>query len=160
MMVNKIKSQKKKVLISFFLILLIFVLTGCMVAPELTDRSLAEEAVNNYWQAIINRQYELAKCICIYDGIWYNKIDEWEEYININSEDPCSFLIIYFDKFYKPTEVIGDTAIVYVRIIADKIVVPCNSDLHKKMNGMDIDIFEYETELIKQNYPYGNWELK
>ena len=102
----------------------------------------------------------MAECYCIYDGIWYNKIDEWEEYININSEDVCSFLLIFLDDFYKPTEVIGDTAIVYVRIIADKIVVPCNSDLHKKMNGMDIDIFKYETELIKQNYPHGNWELK
>jgi hypothetical protein len=151
--------MKRKVLISFFVILLIFTLTGCVVAPELTtDKSLAEEAVYNYWQAIINRQYGLAECYCIYDGIWYNKIDEWEEYININSEDVCSFLLIFLDDFYKPTKVIGDTAIVYVRIIADKIVVPC-----KKMDedGIDIiDVFEYETELIKQNYPYGNWELK
>ena len=147
--------MKRKILITFFVILLVLVLTGCVVAPELTDRSLAEEAVYNYWQAIINRQYELARCFCIYDGIWYNKIDEWEEYININSEDPCSFLIIYFDKFYKPTEVIGDTAVVYVRIIADKIGLPC-----KKMDGMDIEIFEYETELIDQTYPTGYWALK
>ena len=153
--------MKRKILISFLVIFLILALIGCVVAPELTtDRFLAEEAVYNYWQAIINRQYGLAECYCIYDGIWYNKIDEWEEYININSEDPCSFLIIYFDKFYKPTEVIGDTAVVYVRIIADKIVVPCNSDLHKKMDGMDIDIFEYETELIDRTYPTGYWALK
>ncbi|GAG64909.1 unnamed protein product [marine sediment metagenome] len=147
--------MKRKILITFFVILLILALTGCVVAPELTDRSLAEEAVYNYWQAIINRQYELAKCCCIIDRVWYNKVDEWEEYININSEGECSFLMIYFDKFYKPTEVIGDTAIVYARIITDSIVLPC-----KKMNGLDIDIFEYETELIKQNYPYGDWELK
>ena len=147
--------MKRKVLISFFAILLILALTGCAVAPELTDRSLAEETVYNYWQAIINRQYELAKCFCIYDGIWYNKIDEWKEYININSEGECSFLMIYFDKFYKPTEVIGDNAVVYARIITDNIILPC-----KKMNGIDIDVFEYETELIKENYPYGNWELK
>ncbi len=154
--------MKSKFFLSFFIILLILALTGCgMVAPELpNDRSLAEEAVYNYWQAIINRQYELAKCFCIYDGIWYNKIDEWEEYININSEDYCSFLIIYFDKFYRPTEVIEDTAVVYVRIIADKIVVPCNPNLHKKMDGLDIDIFEYETELIDRTYPSGYWALK
>lgn len=152
--------MKRKVLISLLVILLILTLTGCVFAPELTDRSLAEEAVYNYWQAIINRQYELAKCFCIYDGIWDNKVDEWEEYINIHSEGACSFLMIYFDKFYKPTEVIGDTAVVYVRIIADKIAVPCNSDLHKKMDGMDIDIFEYETELIDRTYPTGYWALK
>ena len=149
--------MKRKILISFFVILLILALTGCdeMVAPELTDRFLAEEAVYKYWQAIINRQYELAKCYCIIGGIWDNKVDEWEEYININSEGEASFLMIYFDKFYKPTEIIGDNAVVYARIITDKIVEPT-----KKMNGIDIDIFEYETELIKQNYPYGNWELK
>ena len=148
--------MKKKVLISLLVIFLILVLTGCGVTPELTtDKSLVEEAVYNYWQAIINRQYELAKCFCVIGGIWDNKVDEWEEYININSEDYCSFLVIYFDKFYKPTEVTGDTAVVYVRIIADKIVFPC-----KKMIGLEFDVFEYETELIKQNYPYGNWELK
>ena len=147
--------MKRKILLLVLVILLILALTGYVVAPELTDKSLVEEAVYNYWQAIINRQYGLAKCFCIYDGIWDNKVDEWEEYININSEDPCSFLIIYFDKFYKPTEVIGCNAVVYARIIVDKIVLPC-----KKMIGLEFDIFEYETELIKQNYPYGNWELK
>ncbi len=152
--------MKKKVLISFFVILLILALTGCVVAPELTNRMLVEDLVYNYWQAIINRQYGLARCYCIIGGIWYNKVDEWEEYININSEGPCSFLMIYFDGFYKPTEVIEDKAVVYVRIITDNIVLPCNSDLHRKMNGMDIDIFEYETRLIMRYPPYGNWELK
>ena len=148
--------MKRKILISFLVIFLILALIGCVVAPELTtDRFLAEEAVYNYWQAIINRQYELARCCCVFDGFWYNKVDEWEEYININSEGPCSFLIIYFDEFYKPTEIIKDNAVVYARIITDNIVFPC-----KKMDGLDIDIFEYETKLIKQNYPYGNWELK
>jgi len=147
---------KKKVLISFLVILLILILTGCVVTPELTtDKSLAEETVYNYWQAIINRQYELAKFFCIIGGVWDKKVDEWEEYINVNSEGECSFLIIYFDKFYKPTEIIGDNAVVYAKIITDKIVFPC-----KKMIGIDFDIFEYETELIKQNYPYGDWELK
>ena len=148
--------MKRKVLISFFDILLILALTGCgMVPPGESAEDMAEESVYHYWQAIINRQYELAKCFCVIGGIWDNKVDEWEEYININSEDYCSFLVIYFDKFYKPTEVTGDTAVVYVRIIADKIVFPC-----KKMIGLEFDVFEYETELIKQNYPYGNWELK
>ena len=150
--------MKRKILILFLAILLILALTGCAVTPELiTDKFLVEETVYNYWQAIINRQYGLAKCFCVIGGIWYNKVDEWEEYINTNSEGECSFLIIYFDKFYKPTEIIGCDAVVYARIIVDKIVVPCNSDLHKKMDGMDIDIFEYETELIKPNGPYGDW---
>jgi len=149
--------MKRKVLLSVLAILLILTLTGCdeMVAPELTDRFLAEEKVYSYWQAIINRQYVLAKLYCVTDGVWYNKVDEWEEYISTNSEDVCSMMMVYFDKFYKPTEIIEDNAVVYARIITDNIVLPC-----KKMDGLDIDIFEYETELIKPNYPYGDWELK
>jgi len=145
--------MKRKILILFLAMLLILALTGCAVTPELiTDKFLVEETVYNYWQAIINRQYGLAKCFCVIGGIWYNKVDEWEEYINTNSEGECSFLIIYFDKFYKPTEIIGCDAVVYARIIVDKIVLPC-----KKMDGTDVDVFEYETELIKPNGPYGDW---
>lgn len=145
--------MKRKILILFLAILLILALTGCAVTPELiTDKFLVEETVYNYWQAIINRQYELAKCFCVIGGIWDNKVDEWEEYINTNSEGECSFLIIYFDKFYKPTEIIGCNAVVYARIIADKIVLPC-----KKMIGLEFDVFEYETELIKPNGPDGDW---
>ncbi|GAI97913.1 unnamed protein product, partial [marine sediment metagenome] len=104
--------------------------------------------------AIINRQYELAKYYCITGGVWYNKTDEWEEYINTNSEGEA-LVLIYKPSFYKEAEKVGDTVIVYTRITVDKIVFPT-----KKMNGIDIDVFEYETELIKQNYPYGDWELK
>jgi hypothetical protein len=145
--------MRRKVLLLFFVILLVLALTGCVAAPELTtDRFLVEEAVYNYWQAIINRQYVLAKLYCVIGGIWDNKVDEWEEYINTNSEDECSMVIVYFDKFYEPTEIIECNAVVYARIIVDKIVLPC-----KKMDGTDIDIFEYETELIKPNCPYGDW---
>ena len=154
--------MKRKFLISFLIILLILALTGCgMIAPGFPNWMLAQDAVYNYWQAIINRQYELAKCYCITDGIWYNKVDEWEEYININSEGEASVLI-FLDNFYKPTEVIGediydpdirDNAVVYAEIITHKRSFPCSY-------GIDVDVFEYETELLKQNYPPGDWELK
>ena len=86
--------MKRKVLISFFIILLILMLTGCtMVPPGESLEDMAEQTVYDYWQAIINRQYELAKFYCIPDGIWYNKTDEWEEYINTNSEGEASVVI-------------------------------------------------------------------
>jgi len=154
---------KRKVLISFFIILLILALTGCgMVAPGIPSWMVVEETVYNYWQAIINREYELAKWYCVPDGVWYNKVDEWEEYINANSEGEASILI-FLDKFYGPTEIIGDIdnydpdiiyeAIAYVKIITHK-------RLFIDSYITDVDVFEYETELIKQNYPPGDWELK
>ena len=94
--------MKRKVLISFLIILLIFTLTGCMpIPPGESEGTMAEQEVYSYWQAITNRQYELAKWYCIPDGIWYNKTDEWEEYININSEGEAS-LLISEPYFYKP----------------------------------------------------------
>ena len=148
--------MKRKVLLSVLMIILILTLIGCEIMPPCcTEEMKAKQEVYLYWQAIINRQYVLAKLYCVIGGIWDNKVDEWEEYINTNSEGVCSMVMIYFDKFYKPTGMIENNAVVYARIIVDKIVLPC-----KKMNGMDIDVFEYETELIKQNYPYGDWKLK
>ena len=154
--------MKSRVLLSVLTIFLILVLTGCgMIAPGFPEWMRAEETVYNYWQAIINRQYELASCYCITDGIWYKKVDEWEEYINVNSEGEASVLI-FLDKFYKPTEVIGediydpdirDNAIVYAKIITHKISFP---DCYV----VDVDVFEYEIELIKQNYPPGDWMFK
>ncbi len=64
-----------------------------MVAPGSPAWMVVEDTVYNYWQAIINRQYELAKWYCVPDGVWYNKVDEWEEYININSEGEASVVI-------------------------------------------------------------------
>lgn len=153
----------KKILLLVFVVFLILALTGCtMVPPGESLESMAEESVYSYWQAIINRQYELAKFYCIPDGVWDHKTDEWEEYINTNSEGEAS-LMIYLYKFYKPTEVIGediydpdirDNAIVYVEIITHKIPFPGS------VVEIDVDVFEYETELLKQNYPPGDWKLK
>ena len=154
--------MKRKVLISFLVILLILALTGCgMIAPGESAEDRVKDKVCQYWRAIINRQYELAKYYCISDGVWHNKVDEWEKYININSEGESS-LIICRPVFYKPVEIIGedasepdmrDEAIAYVEIFTDITAFP----------GSCIDegdTFEYEIELHNQNYPPQGWKLK
>ena len=143
------KKKVKKIL----LVILFLMLTGCtMVPPGESLEDMAEQTVYDYWQAIINRQYELAKFYCIPDGIWYNKTDEWEEYININSEGEAS-VVIYQPSFYEQPEAIENNAVVYVRITVSIIPFPDSYII----GG---DVFEYETELIKQNHPPGEWELK
>ncbi len=156
--------MKRKILLLILVLFLISILTGCGVTPPPPGASaedMAKEAVYHYWEAIINRQYELARWYCVSDGVWYNKVDEWEEYININSEGKAS-LLIYYPNFYKTTEVIGediyepdirDEAIAYVEIFTDITAFPGNY-LHEG------DTFIYEIELHKQNYPPGDWELK
>jgi len=145
--------MKSKVLLSVLVIILILVLTGCKIIPPCCPEEMrAQQKVYSYWQAIINRQYELAKWYCVTDGVWYNKVDEWGEYINTNSEGEAS-VVIRLHPFYKQTEVIEDNAIVYVTVSADKIPFLGSCATY-------VDTFEYEIELIKQNYPPGDWELK
>ena len=145
--------MKRKVLLLVLVIFLILALAGCKIIPPCcTEGMRAKQEVYSYWQAIINRQYELAKWHCVSDGFWYNKVDEWEEYINTNSEGEAS-VVIHLHPFYKQTEVIGDNAIVDVTVSADKIPFLGSCAIY-------VDTFEYEIELIKQNYPPGDWKLK
>ena len=144
--------MKKKALLLVLVIILILALTGCGTIPYEPEWDRAEQEVYSYWRAIINRQYELAKYYCIIDGIWYNKVDEWEEYININSEGEASVLI-HTPYIYKETEVIGDNAIVYAQIFTDIIPFPSSFVIYG-------DHLEYEIELIRQHTPPGDWKLK
>ena len=144
--------MKRKVLLFALIITLILALTGCGILPCCPQWMRAEQEVYSYWRAITNRQYELAKFYCIDDGIWYNKVDEWEEYINTNSEGEAS-IIIHTPHFYKQTEVIVDNAITYVQIFTDKIPFPGSCVIYG-------DFFEYEIELIEETSPPGDWKLK
>lgn len=147
--------MKRKILLSFLVVFLILSLIGCMpIAPGVPAWTRAEQVVFDYWRAIINREYKLAKWYCIPDGVWYNKTDEWEEYINVNSEGEAS-VIISEPTFHKETEVIGvDTsnplAITYVKIHTNK-----RPSLDSIITYSDD--FEYEIELAYQS---GNWKLK
>ena len=145
--------MKRNILLLVLTVFLISILAGC--GPHFLDgmdiEDSAEDFVYNYWIAMINRQYELAKYDCMPGGIWYNKTDEWEEYINTNSEGEASALV-YFHYFYKPTEVVGNSIIVYAKISVDKIAFPDNS-------GVEVDTFEYEMEVI-ETPPLGRLKLK
>lgn len=144
--------MKRKVLLSVLVIILILALAGCWTTPPgCSEEDRAEQEVYSYWKAIINRQYELAKWYCVIDGVWYNKTDEWEEYININSEGEAS-VIVHLPIFYKQSEATGNNAIVYAKIFVDKIAFPgCHI--------IDVDTFGYKIELIKETSPPGDWKL-
>lgn len=151
--------MKRKIFLSLLVVPLVLSLIGCIpTIPGVPEWMRAEDEVYSYWKAIINRQYELAQWYCISDGVWHNKTDEWEKYINTNSEGEAS-LLISEPIFYKQTEIIGediydpdirDEAIAYVKIITHKIPFPDSNTIYT-------DIFEYKIELHKQS---GDWKLK
>jgi len=143
---------KVKLLSLIFVIFLVLVLVSCQIVPiGLPEWMRAEAEVQSYWEAITNRRYELAKYYCILDGIWYNKVDEREEYIDANSGDGVS-LTISPPHFSERTEVVGDNAIANITIFVDKITFPNDHPVHRN------ETFIYEVELIRSSS--GFWKLK
>lgn len=148
--------MKRKVLLLVLVLFLISILAGC--APHflngMDDEGLVEQIVFDYWLAMMNRQYELAKWNCIPGGVWDHKTDELEECINTNSEGDA-LVMIYFTHPYwtKKTEIIGDTAFVYTYIIIEKI------PSLDSVEHINIASDEYEMELIKIS-PFEGWKLK
>lgn len=146
--------MKRKILL-FLIVLLVLALTGCTPFHPINgggQEDPVEQVVWEYWRAITNREYKLAKYHCILDGFWYNQVDEWEEYIStINSQGEFS-IIISFSSFCEPTEITGNIAVAYPLIFVRKIVSLDSTEV-------DEDILEYEMELIRETSP-GDWKLK
>lgn len=57
--------MKKKILLPLIVIFLILTLVGC------GNKEKIEEVIDNYWLALSNRQYELARTYCVPDGSKY-----------------------------------------------------------------------------------------
>lgn len=148
--------MKRKVLLLVFVVFLISILVGC--SPHflngMDDEGLVEQIVFDYWLAMMNRQYELAKWNCIPGGVWDRKTDELEECINTNSEGEALVMIYFtYPYFTKKAEIIGDTAFVYVWVSIDKIPFLGSSGI----SGIGSD--EYEMELIRETL-FEGWMLK
>ena len=148
--------MKRKILLLVLVIFLILAVTGCGThfLDGMDDEGIVEQIVFDYWLAMMNRQYELAKWNCIPDGVWDHKTDELEECINTNSEGDALVMIYFtYPYFTKKTEIIGDTAFVYTYVVIEK--VNCLGGGEHINIGSD----EYEMELIRETLPQG-WMLK
>ena len=134
--------MKRKILISFFVILLILALTGCRMIPEddpdWNDEKEIEEEINYYWDMISVGDYELAKIYCIPDGDAYNVVEEYEDLNYSNLE---------FIVNYNWIKVIKDEAIVSIDLI---IIKSSESEV----------ICDYIMYLTKNSPITVNWILK
>lgn len=153
-------KMKSKILLLVFVILLVLVFTGC--GPHflngMDDEGLVEQIVYDYWLAIMNRQYELAKWYCLPGGVWDHKTDELEECINTNSEGEASVIVYFtYPYFNKITEIIEDTAFVYTFVPIDIIPFP-GSNVIGGISLAEMDNY-YEMELILVT-PFEGWKLK
>ena len=134
--------MRGKVLISFFVILLILALTGCRMIPEgdpdWNDEKAIEELINYYWYSISVGSYDLAKSRCIPDGDAYNVVEEYEDLNYSNLE---------FIVNYNWIKIIEDEAIVSI----DLIII--------KSNESEV-LCDYIVYLTKSSSISVNWMLK
>jgi len=146
--------MKRNILLLVLTLFLISILAGCEphFLDGMEDADCAEQTAWDYWRAITNRQYELAKFYCVPDGIWYNKVDEWEEYININSEGEASVIVSFYE-FYSPPVVVCGIAYVYPSIFVDIVPYPGSSSMYGEH-------FDYVMLLVKETSPPGDWKLE
>jgi len=134
--------MKRKILISFFVILLILELTGCGMIPEgdpnWNDEKEIEESVNYYWDMISVGDYELAKIYCIPDGDAYNVVEEYED-LNYSN---LKFIVNYN----------------WIKIIEDEAII--NTDLIIIKSNESEVVCDYIMYLTKSSSISVNWILK
>lgn len=73
--------MKKKILLSVFVMFLLFALVGCsgMITPPLHNAENILTTVDNYLLALSNREYELAKTYCIPNGNAYQMVEGYQD---------------------------------------------------------------------------------
>mgnify|MGYP001095877290 CR=1 FL=1 len=142
--------MRKKIIVSVFVTLLVLVLIGCSgVTPVILDIGQEEkvkEVVINYWLALSNRQYELAKSYCILNG---NAYQSAEEYQNVPF---FSFSTTTFEPYFNYIETNGNNA-------------KSNINITIKVTVCFEDICSSESEILNNLSMYlskinGKWKLK
>ena len=134
--------MKNKVLLLFFAIFFVLILIGCSgvipVIPDENQEEKVKEVINNYWSALSNKQYELAKTYCIPYADAYHAVEEYQN---------------MFDYDYMTLDWI--TYINWVKIIGSKATVNINITLNVTVCFGDIcsseseNLFNYLMYLIK-----------
>jgi hypothetical protein len=148
--------MKKKILLSVFVVSLALILIGCSgVTPIIPDVNQEEEirgTVNNYWSALSNKQYELAKIYCIPHGNAYCMV---EEYQNLFDYD---YVTLNWTPHINYVEINGNEATVNIDIAL--IVTVCFEDICSTESEI---LYNYPMYLIRIDdiwYDIIHWKLK
>ena len=139
--------MKKKILLSVFVIFLVLALIGCIgVIPDLYQEDKVVKTVVNYWSALSNKQYELAKTYCMPCGNAYYAVEDYQ------SRFDYDYVTLNWILIYNWVEIIRNEAIVNMDI--NLIVTVCLEDICSNENET---LYNYSMYLIKIS---GDWKLK
>ena len=107
--------MKKKIILLVFVVFLTLTLIGCSgVTPIIPDGNQEEEAkeiINNYWSALSNKQYKLAKTYCILYGDAYYAVEGYQNMFDYN------YMTLNWIPYINWVNIIGSKATVNINII-------------------------------------------
>jgi hypothetical protein len=141
---------KYKIIYFVLILLLTCMLLGCSgnapVIPDVNQEENIKTIVNNYWNALSNRQYSLAKSYCVANGVFYTMAEEYQNMPYLDSTTTEFSININW------VEITENTATVNTNLTITAIV--CFEDIcadeSETLNNLPI-------ELMKTS---GEWKLK
>ena len=130
--------MKKKILLSIFVVFLILLFVGCGIIPDVNQEEEVKEVINNYWLALSNKQYELAKTYCVSYGDAYYAV---EDYQSLSDYD---YVTINWTSYINWVNIIGNNATANMKLTL--VVTVCLEDICSTQTET---LYNYSMYLVK-----------
>lgn len=141
--------MRSKILVVSLVMVLILALVGCggIVTPDVdVDETKVKGVINNYWLALSNRQYGLAKSYCILNGEFYRLAEEYQNMPYIGSST------VTFTPYVNWIEITGNNAKTNINLTVTATV--CFGDICATESET---LYNYSIYLARIG---GTWKLK
>ena len=146
------EMKRKYIFVVLFLILAMF-LVGCSgdgipTTPgiSITDEAKVKSVIQDYWLALSNRQYELAKTYCILNGKFYLLAEEYQDMPYFG------FSTLTWNAYFNYIEINGNSAKANINLTL--IVTVCFEDICSTESETLYNCPMYLTKIS------GVWKLK
>ena len=142
--------MKKKVFLLVFVIFLVLALIGCAgvtsIIPDLYQEDKVIKVVVNYWSALSNKQYGLAKTYCMPYGNAYYAVEGYQSLFDYN------YMTLDWISYINWVKIIGSKATVNMNVTL--IVTVCFEDI---CSSESETLYNYYIYLAKID---DDWKLK
>ena len=136
--------KRKYFLVILFLLVVTMFLVGCSgggipTTPgiSITDEAKVKSVLQDYWLALSNRQYELAKTYCILNGKFYLLTEEYQDMPYFEGET------LTWNPYFNYIEINGNNAKVNINLTLTVIVCfedICSDATSETLNNLSMDL--------------------
>ena len=133
--------MRKKIFYISVFIIFVLLLSGCTTGkptvPEMpTDEKLIRGVIKDYYSALSNKEWGLAKSYCV-DGSWaYEWTGGRELYVNNLLSSGCKSVTQNYSSIISDIDIVGDEALAYSYLI---VVVKCDGKELSYPHSVDSD---------------------